>query len=81
MAYTNPYNTNNKADRLETLIAELNQLSCKRYSYVYTDKHYLYYHIANQRFMFRFAERIDDLIKIVEILIRYRMIEYESEDF
>lgn len=31
--------------------------------------------------MFRFAERIDDLIKIVEILIRYRMIEYESEDF
>lgn len=79
MAYYN--DTKSKSDKLESLIVELNQLSCKRYSYVFTDKHYLYYHIANQRFMFRYAERIDDLIKVVEILIRYRMIEYESEDF
>ena len=79
MAYYSQY-ANNRSDKIDTLIAQLNTLSMKRYSYVYSDKHYIYYHLGNQRYMFRYASNVDELIKIVEILIRYRIIEYESEE-
>lgn len=70
-----------KTAQLERLLVDLNSLSCKHYEYVYKygDKHYIYYRIGYSRFMFRYADRIEDLIKIVEILIRYRTIEYEEE--
>lgn len=84
MAYEKQYySMREQQERLQQLLNQLNELSCKEYNYVYHggESHQLWwkYRKSNIREQFRYATRIEDLIKIVEILIRYRMIEYESE--
>ena len=84
MAYEKSYyNLKEQQERLQQLLDELNQLSCKEYNYVYHggESYQIWWKHrgSNIRTQFRYATRVEDLIKTVEILIRYRMIEYESE--
>ena len=84
MAYEKSYaDYKEQRNKLEELLQQLNNLSCKVYRYVYRggETHQIWYEHPNTniRRQFRYATRIEDLIKTVEILIRYRIIEYESE--
>lgn len=70
-----------KQIELENLLADLNQLSVKTYKYNYK---YGEYHTITvwQSYNYRqlyTSKRIEDLIYLVKMLIKYRVAEYEAE--
>lgn len=72
-----------KSNKVSLLLTDLNNLSVKKYEYVYRsgEKHFLYYRTAyNTRKLFRYTYTLDDMIFILELLIKYRITEYEADD-
>lgn len=70
--------------KLNLLLEDLNNLSVQRYTYRYGQQdgvtnHYIYCNIKNQRIMFRYFKDITDAIQLVQNLIKYRTLEYETE--
>lgn len=69
--------------KLEMLLEDLNNLSIHRYSYKFgqqegQNKHYLYVTINRHRILFRYYDNIIDVIQLVQNLIKYRTMEYET---
>lgn len=70
-----------KQIELENLLADLNQLSVKtyKYNYKYGEYHKIYVQGKYTLTQWWASKRIEDLIFIVNALIKYRMAEYEAE--
>ena len=70
--------------KLYLLLEDLNNLSVHYYSYRFgqqdgKNKHYLYVSIdRTQRILFRYYDTINEVIQLVQNLIKYRTLEYET---
>ena len=74
-----PTSFKEKVLELEKLLAELNNLSVKTYKYKGGEYHKIYVQGKYSLTPWWTSKRIEDLIFIVNALIKYRMAEYEAD--
>lgn len=71
-----------KQAKLNNLLTDLNNLSRKHFYYQYKEeRHYLMFKIGLKPYTFRYFNNIDQVIFLVENLVKYRMVEYEEESY